>query len=138
MRKLILMLLLAVVSLDVMAEWIGGWKMLGSSGGEMTLYVNPSTLDKEGKTTKIWYMKDYKSVQEEASDKYMSISFQGEYDCKESKGRTLSYIWYSGHKGSGNVIHTEETPDDWRSVVSGSVQESVFKYACDRKWWQWW
>ena len=48
MRKFILIFLLALVSLDAMAEWVGGWKILGNPGTEMSLYVNSSTLERDG------------------------------------------------------------------------------------------
>lgn len=132
MRKLILMILLAVVSSRAMAEWV----MVGSSGGDMTTYVSPATIHKDGNIVKMWYMHDFKSVQESAGDRFLSITFQGEYDCKEVKSRILSYTWYSGNKGGGNVKLTETSPANWNSVFPGSTEETVFKYACGgKKWW---
>jgi hypothetical protein len=103
----------------------------------MTTYVNPSTIHKDGNKVKMWYMKDFKSMQEEAADRFMSITFQGEYDCKETRSRILAFTWYKENKGEGNVVYTETAPAEWNPVFPGSVEETVFKYACERKW-RWW
>jgi hypothetical protein len=139
MRRAILkVLLLAVVSSNAMAEWGAGWVRVGNSGGDMTPYANPATIIRDGDIVKVWYLYDFKNVQEGAGDRYMSSTFQGEYDCKEVKGRVLAYTWYSENMGGGNVIYTETSPANWSPVFPGSVEEAVLKYACGKKWWKWW
>ena len=138
MRRAILVALLAVVSNGVMAEWGAGWVRVGSSGGDMTPYANPTTILRDGDTVKMWYLYDFKTLQEGAGDKFMSSTFQAEYDCKEAKSRILAYTWYSEKMGGGNVIYTETAPAEWKPVFPDSVEEAVFKYACGKRWWKWW
>lgn len=138
MNKIILLLLLAVVGKSAMADWAGGWTRVGSSGGDTDIYVNASTMHADGNIIKIWYMKDFGTVQEEAAHQYLSITIQGEFDCKETQNRILEYLWYKGNKGGGDVVYNETATSEWKQVFSGSAEDAVFRYACKKKWWQWW
>jgi hypothetical protein len=138
MHRAILMALLIVLSSSVMAEWGAGWVRVGSSGGDITPYVNPATILRDGDKVKVWYMYDFKTVQESAGDRFMSSTFQGEFDCKEAQNRILAFSWYSEKMGGGNIVYNETVPAEWKPVFPDSTEDAVSKYACGKRWWKWW
>ena len=80
------MILLAVVSINAMAEWVevGVNDFIGS-----TFYADTETISKSGNKVKMWVMYDYKTAHDVVGDnfgKYMSTKNHNEYDCKEAKG----------------------------------------------------
>jgi hypothetical protein len=83
-------------------------------------------------------MKDFKTVQEEAADHFMSITIQSEFNCKEAQNLILEYIWYKENMGDGDVVRTDTTPEEWKSVSSGSVEDTILKFSCGKRWWKWW
>jgi len=129
MRKVILMLLLAVVSNSAMAEWV----KLGESD-EITSYANPDTIRRSGNKVKMWRMFDYKTPQADADSKlFMSSKGQEEYDCKGEQSRNLALVNFSGSMGDGNVIDNLSGDDKWSPITPDSISEHLFKYACRKK-----
>ena len=95
MYKVFLMLLLAVVSSSVRAEWV----MVGSSDASTT-YADPATISKAGNIVKMWWMDDFKKADAAANGKaYMSMKGQDEFDCKREHSRQLYFSFYSELKG---------------------------------------
>ena len=131
MRKIFLLALLAVFSSSAVADWVS----VGNAGGEMTTYVSPATILREGDRVKISYMHDYKTVQESAGERYQSATFQAEFDCKETKSRILSYWWYAKNKGLGDVVYADSSPTNWSTVFPDTEAEAILKYACEKRWW---
>ncbi len=86
MKKLLLILMLAVVSSSAIAEWVEV-----TEGGEetetITAYADPDTIRKTGNRVKMWVLVDYKKDEEEFG--ILSARLKEEYDCKEKKQRIL-------------------------------------------------
>lgn len=121
------------------AEWVmvGENKILALSA-----YANPNieaTLNKEknknknGDKVKMWRMYDYKATQEASGYKFISAKFQDEYDCKEEQIRFLVNTTFSGNMGGGEVIFTNTDAGKWQPVISHSLDESMWKFACGKK-----
>lgn len=132
MRKVILMLLLAVVSNSAIAEWIG----VGSSDG-IDIYVDKTTIRKNGSMVKMWSLNDYKTVHKDAyfseGNAYLSIASQGEYDCKGEQARLLSFASYSKNMGYGNAVYSHTDNYIWEPFVPESITEALWKFACGIK-----
>lgn len=122
-------LLLAVASNNVMAEWVAVGTAVGS-----TYYVNPNTIRKSGNKVKMWTLIDYNSTQIGATgDKFLSLKFQEENDCKEEQRRLLYYSFHSENMGRGDVVYIEQKPDkNWKPVPPESMGESLWKFACGK------
>lgn len=131
MRKAILMILLVVLSKIAMAEWV-------KVGGDavMTIYNDPATIRKNsnnGNWVKMWYLFDFKTVQVDSGNKFMSLKSQSEFDCKEDQVRLLSFSAHSNTMGRGNVVDSKSDHFRWDPVPPGSVNEVLWKIACGKR-----
>lgn len=123
----ILWLLLASVSNNAIAEWIN----VSTNDNGSTVYADPSTIQREGNLTKIWVLFDYREAILESDDRIMSIKRHEEYDCKESQTRLLYISKHSGRFTEGKVVYVNDIPyNKWMPVVSGSIVEDLWRYAC--------
>ena len=99
MKKLLLILVLAIMSRSVMAEWV---RVNYDSGNSSTTYVNSFTIEKFDRTVKMWSLVDYEKAQERAFlPLYMSINRQNEFNCIEVKMRELYASYHAKNMGEG-------------------------------------
>ena len=129
MKKFLLTLVLCVINNSVMAQW----SAIATATGKI-YYTNPSTIRKSGNKVKIWSLIDYNLVQEiSANTKFLSQKSQQEYDCKEEQRRTLYFSWHSENMGKGDVIYTDNKPDnEWSPIPPESTDEILWKFACGK------
>lgn len=120
MSRIIVMLLLAVVSSNAMAEWV---KVGGTD--DMTCYVDPATIHKAGDTVEMWYLFDSKMG--------ISTKTHGEFDCKGKRLRDVYLASYSGNMSAGTEVVVINRPDQWDTVKPRTLIETLWKYACGEK-----
>jgi Surface-adhesin protein E len=131
MRKLVLMMLLAVVSNHAMAELVP----IGGYGG-LTIYTDPSNINKDGDIVRMWNVYNYYTAQRGVGGMiYSSIEQQEEFDCAERKMRTLYFSYRSGNMGQGEPVYSKSFSDDtkWDSIEPGSKGERLLLFACSEK-----
>ncbi|MGC2456807.1 MAG: surface-adhesin E family protein [Gallionellaceae bacterium] len=128
MRKAILIVLLAAMSSNAMAEWeaVGG-------NETSTFYVNPTPIRNRGDKVEMWVMINYATIQEMAGFNPMSLKVKNEFDCKKEQIRTLGYTLYSGKMGGGNAVFVDSDPMNSRPVMPDSAEEVFWKFACGKK-----
>ena len=129
MNKLLLILFLAIVSNNAMAEWI-----LIQTGKESNEFFDPATIRVSGNTAKMWSLtnisKNIKHIR--PGEKAFAVKTVHEYDCKEHKSRLLFVAWYNDYMGTGGIERSSESPDsEWKAVTSG-IRESSWKKACGK------
>ena len=130
MKKLLLILVLALMSSSVMAEWI---RVNYDSGNGSTTYVNFFTIEKSDRTVKMWSLVDYKKAQERAFlPLYLSINRQNEFNCMEGQMRELYAAYHAKNMGEGKVTFSDNTPDSWNAVPPDSIGRELWKYACEK------
>ena len=130
MKKLLLILVLALMSSSVMAEWI---RVDYDSGNGSTTYVNFFTIEKSDRTVKMWSLVDYKKAQERAFlPLYLSINRQNEFNCMEGQMRELYAAYHAKNMGEGKVTFSDNTPDSWSAVLPDSIDRELWKYACEK------
>jgi hypothetical protein len=130
MKKLLFLLILAVMSGSAMAEWV---RVNYGSGDSATTYVNFFKIEKSGKTVKMWSLVDYKKPQERAFlPLYMSINRHSEFNCKEGQMRELYASYHAKNMGEGKVTFSDNTPDSWSAVLPDSIDRELWKYACKK------
>lgn len=128
MRKIFLMMLLAVASNSAMAEWVS----VGSN--ELTaIYVDQSTVKRAGNMATMWHMTDFKTPQQDMGEKYLSAKDQNEYDCKEMKSRRRASSQHSKNMGGGKVVYSDTYTSKWKPVPPDSGLEILWKFACLKK-----
>ena len=131
MRKVILMLLLAVVSSSAMAEWV----QIGGYGGA-AIYADSSNIHKEGNIVRMWNLYNHNIAQREAGGKmYLSAEQQEEFDCKEKQMRSLYFSYHSGNMGEGESVYSNSFSNNskWDPIEPDSKGEHLLKYACGIK-----
>ena len=121
MKKLLIILMLALASASAMAEWTD---VAGNDEVGATVYADLATIRKAGNKVKMWTMYDYKTAQEISLYKYLSYKSQWEFDCKEEQQRNLYISYFSGNMGNGNPVFSFDDPSKFIPIAPGSVGET--------------
>ena len=128
MFKAVLVMILAVMSSNAMAEWVA----VGISE-DNTIYIDPSTIRKAGDRVKMWHLYDLKSAKPfPGLEKYLSLKGQAEYDCKQEQVRELYSSAHSENMGWGNIIFRNTDAGEWAPLPPGSGGKIMWKAACER------
>jgi hypothetical protein len=122
--------MLIFMSTNVMAEWTA-LKWTHEDGG-LTLYVDYTTVRKKDNIVKMLSLVDFEVTEKGEVDLFSSRA-QNEYDCKEKKIRQLFYALYSDSMGKGKMEHSNSEHLKWLPVRPGSMEEAMWKVACDQK-----
>lgn len=128
MKKLLMGLMLLVVSGAASAEWT-----VAGENDSFTLYVDRTTIRRNGNFVKMWDLKDLKKAEVIGGKSTLSIRGQQEFDCKEEKRRFLALTSFSGQMLSGAVNLTSDDMDKWSPVAPGSMGETMWKIACGKE-----
>ena len=131
MKKLLVLLLL-MVSTNIFAEWT---RVTESADGDMTAYIDFGTIKRKGNKVKMWHLQDYKAVfKQKWRISYLSGASYYEYDCEEETIKMLDLYLYSGNMGHGESVGSRtKIKDEAKSVIPGSITETLFKAACSKK-----
>jgi len=128
MRKLFLILILAFVSSNAMAEWV---RLDGDASS--TVYSDPSRVIKNGSVVKLWSLINYKAPQVIGSGSYKSEMMQDEFNCKKEQARNIYHSFHSETMGRGNAIMPTFDVGGWMPVEPHSLTDSMMKLACGKK-----
>ncbi|OFZ66408.1 MAG: hypothetical protein A2V79_01480 [Betaproteobacteria bacterium RBG_16_56_24] len=128
MRRVILMMLLAVVSNSALAEWV----KVGSNE-ITTIYVDSATIQRTGNMAMMWHLTDFKTAKKDMGATYMSTKDQNEYDCKEEKLRRRAFSEHSKNMGGGEMVYSDSFTAKWKTVPPDSGIEILWKIACMKK-----
>jgi hypothetical protein len=127
MNKLISALLIALlfVSGSASAEWV---KI--DEGKEMSSYIDPTTIRKDGNLRKVWQIQDLKQREKGGE---LSRQARLEYDCKNERFRTLSISTHSEPMANGmSLFQTTAASTPWNDIPPRSVAEAALKIVCAR------
>lgn len=113
-----------------MAEWVKA-----GMDKSATVYVDTSTItiSKKSKTTEMWHVLDYETVQDSMGTKYLSAKVRMGYDCKKMKSRNLGLTWHSGNMGEGEKVISRSTFGEWRRPFPSSAEETLLEIVCEKK-----
>lgn len=107
------------------------WQSLGENEIEKA-YVDATDIQKSRHdTVKMWSMFDLISPRNIGDMRYLSMKIQREYACREKKTRIISRSAYAEHMGIGNMIYSSNTHDKWAAIQPDSVEEALWKIACE-------
>lgn len=127
-------MLLLLSSAPAYAEWmkVSELKQEGS-----TVYVDPSTVRRNGTLVKMWTLVDYKTMQNSGDRSYLSQQAQSEYDCVDERVRMLAFGSYAGNMASGKQVSGTmfDSPETskWVSVSPGGHARTLWALACMKK-----
>lgn len=117
----------------------GGWVSLGGDPkAGMTIYVDASTISRNGDQRAVWVLYDFKTEQsKEGGVSFRSAKMQREYDCGKRLTRLLTILHYSGAMESGKmVLESKPSNQEWASVgqlESGTIAKDLWTLACSEK-----
>lgn len=127
MYKVILIALLAVVSSNAIADWS---RFANNKGGSIVVYVKLPPIREENYRVKMWVLLDYRQKQEVAGKPFLSVTSQGEYDCKEERMRLLYSAYFAKSMSKGDSVAIDQNPTKWSPASPDSVDEGLWKFAC--------
>lgn len=129
MRQAILIVLLAMVSSSVAAEWVEVGRNEIS-----TFYADPATIRKTGNMVKMWDLLDFKAVQARPyGTPYLSQKTQQEYDCKEEQTQIIDLLRYAENMGKGEVASTDSDSGKREPVRPGTASAALWEFACGKR-----
>jgi hypothetical protein len=125
MKKAILALALAAVSGGACAQWVRVSE--GESG--TVLYVDPSTIRKNGNLRRYWELHDLAKADKIGNLSYRAVT---EADCKEERSRGLQEDKFRGPMASGEISGSIRSPGEWSYVAPGTTGWKVLLFVCSR------
>ncbi|MEO9038761.1 MAG: surface-adhesin E family protein [Gallionella sp.] len=144
MGKFILMSLLAIVSSNVMADWMKITSIHSQDSPEtQTAYTDTATMHKSGNFVSMWVLVDHQSGLSQGVENKLDKIFsrtknditkswkvEDEFDCLNVKLRMLSYTAYSEHMGNGEIIPSNMAINHWVPVIPGSIGQALWLFVC--------
>jgi len=76
---------------------------------------------------------DFKTIQTKAGASYLSAKAQMEYDCAEQRFEGLAVMYFSGNMGNGQLLDRSSGKGKRLRVSPDSLDQALWKLACDKK-----
>jgi hypothetical protein len=122
--RAVLFCILALIAVPARAEWV---KVVESD--KFVFYIDPTTISTNGDIRRVSELTDLK---QQGVGGAMSMRGLTEYDCKERRHRLLSVSAYSGPMVGGQILTSDDAPDDWSSIATSSTGQTVSKIVCSK------
>lgn len=120
--RLILTLLLTLAAAPAWADWV---KV--SETDEVTFYIDPATIRKDGNLRRVWEIQDLKKPDKEG---VMSRRGLLEYDCKDERDRVLSFSAHSDPMAGGKLLFSLNEPGKWDYIPPETLRRTTMRIAC--------
>ena len=124
-----LIVLLVLNSVPAYGEWV---EVDTIEISKATVYAeDPSTIHRQENSVKMWALFDYKTTRRLHGGHWvLSSKNQYEYECAEKRQRLVANMWFSGHMGSGEIVHEFAETGPWTPVVPEGPEHSLWSAAC--------
>ena len=107
-------------------EWL-----IFDTAPEGSIYINPSSIRKEGSRAEMWVLIDYKMPQPDKTGKQvLSDKLHYQYDCKAKQFSIIETSAHAGPMGSGETININPDPPQLTAVPENSTAEKMWERAC--------
>ncbi len=130
MKRLLLVVLMMTCSVS-WAEW-----ELVDLNDEFYVFVDKSTIRKNGHIVRMWSMKNYLLEQTNSSgSKYRSSKTLYVYNCKAEETALASIIQHAGEMGDGSAVwagNRSEREWEWAPVSPNSINQRLWEIACGK------
>ena len=103
------------------------WKKFGKST-DSEYFVETDTVRKESGYIFFWKMIDHSKPLLDSNFNSVKVYIKG--DCKIKKIKTLTYVFYTGRKGTGDSEQQESANKNWKYPVPESVDYSLLEDLC--------
>lgn len=113
---------LVFVAAAASAEWVQI-----SENEEANVYIDLSTLHKDGNFRTVWQLHDQKKRNEDGT---MSTRISWEYDCQNERVRILSATSHPEAMAKGKKLFTVYKASDWRDIAPNTMGHNGLKAVC--------
>ena len=103
--------------------------MLGLNKGGGQVFIESTTLRKNGNLRMIWVMQNMD--EKLGQSKIGSTQSRMEIDCKNDLFRVHSIIGYSEKNAKGAEVGTDKTVGQWQDIPPHSVGWKVYEVVCN-------
>jgi hypothetical protein len=115
-----------VCSPSFAADWV-----VLHAAPDATIYTDPSTIEKEGNSAKMWALIDYKQPQPDKTGKQvLSDKLHYQYHCKDKTVSIIATTAYTGPMANGDIVNENPDAPQVTPVDAGTVAEDMWKQAC--------
>jgi len=124
--------LLGLLSLCWSGPAAADWAWL-TANDTMTAYFDMGNIRRyEGGFVRMWALSDLSKPQlSDPNNKYFrSAASQSEFDCVKRQSRLLSYRWYAGGMGRGELVYSDYDPGGWTPVAPNTLAAALMRAAC--------
>ena len=118
------------------ASAVTGWTVVSKmsmSGGNAILYADLATIQNKDSVARMGSLVDFESEQETQGVRFLSSKLNKEYDCKKEQWRIFSSSVFSKNMGGGQIVQSDNDPDEWKPVEHGSLAKTEWEIACGKK-----
>jgi surface-adhesin protein E len=110
------------------------------SPGLHTVYIDSSTIKREGNLVTLWILTDYKWMQGNVGmgpvgfgpQRFSSTKTYKQSDCAKMRFRLLAYTEFSRHTGTGDPNDGYVDQDTWVPVEPESLNHGLWEVACGK------
>ena len=124
----LLSVVLIVWASPVIAGWIAIEKQHQPAGLE-TIYVDPEQIQRTDTRATLWQLTDLKWNN---TTRFLSLKMHKEFDCANSRVRTLQVIEFSRQMGTGRSRSGYIENGNWQTIGTHGVDHALFKTACGK------
>ena len=125
-RKLLLAAFLIVAVFPVQAKWVA----IGTNAEKGERYFfDPETTQNNDELRKAWVLSNLDETQVGG---YHSVKTFYEFDCNDSKVRSVTMLLYSELNAEGNVVgaHHKAEPESWTRFSPNSIFNELSETLC--------
>jgi len=108
------------------SEWV-----VFEAAPDATIYVDPSTIRKEGGRAEMWVLIDYASAQPDKTGKQvMSDKLHYQYDCVKKQFSITDTSAHAGPMASGETVNVNPDPPVLTPIPADTTAERMWQHAC--------
>ena len=100
---------------------------------EYIAYADPDTVSRAGDLVRMSDLIDLKSPRSSPYGKqHASSTAHSEFDCRNSRIRTIAFSLHSGQMGDGDLVETVAESNRWLPVAPGTLLGVLLQLACSQ------
>jgi hypothetical protein len=94
-----------------------------------TLYIDPSTIRREGNFVEVWQLTDYRWMQggPKATPRFLSTITHKQFECMDKRIRLLASTEFSHRMAAGTASSGYVDKDGWLPVEPDSINEALWE-----------
>ena len=94
-------------------------------------YADPATLSRDGNRVQMRDLIDLKAPRASPyGNQHASSTAHSEFDCENSRIRTIAFSLHSGQMGNGDLVETTAESSNWLPVMPGTLLNVLLQFAC--------